>query len=101
LAGFILRDSHFGNSVSTTARKIGKVTGINLVDETSDLIVISQFGKIIRIDTNPIRCPQASRSSTTEFEDKVPWLFHGNSLSFRSDLLIPFNGTGNSAGGLL
>jgi hypothetical protein len=44
-----LRDSHFGNSVLKTARKIGKVTGINLVDETSELMVISQFGKIIRI----------------------------------------------------
>ncbi len=44
-----MRDSHFGNSVLKTARKIGKVTGINLVDETSELMVISQFGKIIRI----------------------------------------------------
>jgi len=50
-----LRDSHFGNSVLKTARKIGKVTGINLVDETSELMVISQFGKIIRIDTKSIR----------------------------------------------
>ena len=38
-----------------TACKIGKVTGINLVDETSELMVISQFGKIIRIDTKSIR----------------------------------------------
>jgi hypothetical protein len=38
-----LRDSHFGNSALKTARKIGKVTGINLVDETSELMVISQF----------------------------------------------------------
>jgi hypothetical protein len=30
-----------------------KVTGINLVDETTELMVISQFGKIIRIDTKP------------------------------------------------
>jgi hypothetical protein len=105
LPDLFLRDSHFGNSILKTARTIGKVIGIKLVDEPSELMVISQFGKIIRIDTKPIRaagrCPQASRSSTTEPEDKVPWLFHGNSLSFRSDLLIPFNGTGTSAGGLL
>ena len=39
LPGLFLRDSHFGNSVLKTARKIGKVTGINLVDETSGLMV--------------------------------------------------------------
>jgi hypothetical protein len=50
-----LRDSHFGNSVLKTGRKIGKVTGINLVDENSEFMVISQFGKIIRIDTKSIR----------------------------------------------
>jgi hypothetical protein len=38
-----------------TARKIGKVTGIDLVDETSELRVISQFGKTIRIDAKSIR----------------------------------------------
>jgi DNA gyrase subunit A len=56
-----LRDSHFGNSVLKTARKIGEVTGINLVDEASELMVISQFGKIIRIDTKSIRA--AGRST--------------------------------------
>ncbi len=35
--------------------KIGKVSAINLVDDTSELMVISQFGKIIRIDTKSIR----------------------------------------------
>jgi DNA gyrase subunit A len=44
-----------------TARKIGQVTGINLVDETSELMVVSQFGKIIRIDTKSIRA--AGRST--------------------------------------
>jgi DNA gyrase subunit A len=44
-----------------TAAKNGKVTGINLVDETSELMVISQFGKIIRIDTKSIRA--AGRST--------------------------------------
>jgi hypothetical protein len=33
-----LRDSHFENSVLKAAPKVGKVTGINLVDETSDLV---------------------------------------------------------------
>ena len=35
--------------------KVDKVSSINLVDETSELVVISQFGKIIRIDTTSIR----------------------------------------------
>jgi DNA gyrase subunit A len=44
-----------------TTPKIGKVSSINLVDETSELMVISQFGKIIRIDTKSIRA--AGRST--------------------------------------
>jgi DNA gyrase subunit A len=44
-----------------TTPKIGKVTGINLVDDTTELMVISQFGKIIRIDTKSIRA--AGRST--------------------------------------
>jgi len=44
-----------------TSTKNGKVSGINLVDETSELMVISQFGKIIRIDTKSIRA--AGRST--------------------------------------
>ena len=42
--------------------KIGKVSAINLVDETSELMVISQFGKIIRIDT---KCVRAAGRSTS------------------------------------
>jgi DNA gyrase subunit A len=38
-----------------TTPKIGKVSSIQLVDETTELMVISQFGKIIRIDTKSIR----------------------------------------------
>jgi hypothetical protein len=43
-----------------TTPKIGKVTSINLVDDTTEMMVISQFGKIIRIDTksHPRRRPQ-------------------------------------------
>jgi DNA gyrase subunit A len=55
--------------------KFGKVTGINLVDETSGLMVISQLGKIIRIDTKSVRAaaaaPRASSSSILAPQDKV------------------------------
>jgi DNA gyrase subunit A len=47
-------------NVKTTARN-GKVSGIMLVDETSECMVISQFGKIIRINTTSIR--EAGRST--------------------------------------
>jgi DNA gyrase subunit A len=36
-------------------QKTGKVTGIQLVDDTTEMMVISQFGKIIRIDTKQVR----------------------------------------------
>jgi hypothetical protein len=38
-----------------TSSKIGKGTSINLVDDTTEMMVISQFGKIIRIDTKSVR----------------------------------------------
>ena len=41
-------------NVKTTARN-GKVSAILLVDDSSELMVISQYGKIIRIDTKTIR----------------------------------------------
>jgi DNA gyrase subunit A len=44
-----------------TIPKIGKVTGINLVDDTTQLMVVGKFGKIIRIDTKSIRA--AGRST--------------------------------------
>ena len=47
-------------NVKTTARN-GKVVGIMLVDETSEAMLISHFGKIIRIDTKQIR--EAGRST--------------------------------------
>jgi DNA gyrase subunit A len=47
-------------NVKTMARN-GKVSAIMLVDETSECMVISQFGKIIRIDTKSIR--EAGRST--------------------------------------
>ena len=47
-------------NVKTTARN-GKVAGIMLVDEASEAMLISHFGKIIRIDTKQIR--EAGRST--------------------------------------
>ena len=47
-------------NVKTTARN-GKVVAIMLVDEASECMLISQFGKIIRIDTKTIR--EAGRST--------------------------------------
>jgi len=47
-------------NVKTTARN-GKVAAIQLVDDTSELMLISQYGKIIRIDTSTIR--EAGRST--------------------------------------
>jgi DNA gyrase subunit A len=47
-------------NVKTTARN-GNVVGIMLVDESSEAMLISQFGKIIRIDTTTIR--EAGRST--------------------------------------
>jgi DNA gyrase subunit A len=55
--------------------RIGRVSTIQLVDETSELMVISQFGKIIRIDTKQIRAAgratQGVRLLNLEADDKV------------------------------
>src|ERR1700749_4671466 len=55
--------------------KIGKVSAINLVDDTSELVVISQFGKIIRIDTKSVRSAGRSTSGVKlldlDSDDKV------------------------------
>jgi len=61
-------------NVKTTARN-GKVVGIQLVDDTSELIVISQYGKIIRIDTTTVRAAgrstQGVKLLNLEDDDKV------------------------------
>ncbi len=44
-----------------TSTKTGKVTSIQLVDDTTEMMVISQQGKIIRIDTKSVRA--AGRSA--------------------------------------
>ena len=58
-----------------TTPKIGKVTAINLVDDTTEMMVISQFGKIIRIDTKSIRAAGRSTQGVKlldlEPQDKV------------------------------
>jgi DNA gyrase subunit A len=55
--------------------RIGKVSTIQLVDDNSELVVISQFGKIIRIDTKTIRAAgratQGVRLLNLEDDDKV------------------------------
>jgi DNA gyrase subunit A len=55
--------------------KVGKTASILLVNETSELMVISQFGKIIRIDTKTIRAAgratQGVRLLNLEDDDKV------------------------------
>jgi DNA gyrase subunit A len=61
-------------NVAVTPR-IGRVSGIQLVDDTSELMVISQFGKIIRIDTTTIRAAgratQGVRLLNLEADDKI------------------------------
>jgi len=58
-----------------TTPKIGKVSAINLVDETTEMMLISQFGKIIRIDTKTIRSAGRSTSGVKllnlDADDKV------------------------------
>ena len=55
--------------------RIGRVNTIQLVDDTSELMVISQFGKIIRVDTKQIRAAgratQGVRLLNLEDGDKV------------------------------
>jgi DNA gyrase subunit A len=61
-------------NVAVTPR-VGRVSSIQLVDDTSELMVISQFGKIIRIDTKTIRsagrATQGVRLLNLEADDKV------------------------------
>ncbi len=58
-----------------TSTKNGTVNAIQLVDETSELMVISQYGKIIRIDTKTIRAAgrstQGVRLLNLDADDKV------------------------------
>ena len=74
--------------------RIGRVSSIQLVDDTSELMVITQFGKIIRVDTKTIRnagrATQGVRLLNLEPEDKVA-----------AAVIIPpeeLNGNGNHEG---
>jgi DNA gyrase subunit A len=62
------------NNLKATS-KVGKSASILLVNETSELVVISQFGKIIRCDTKTIRAAgratQGVRILNLEPDDKV------------------------------
>jgi len=62
------------NNLKATS-KVGKSASILLVDETSELMAISQFGKIIRIDTKTIRAAgratQGVRLLNLEPDDKI------------------------------
>ncbi len=55
--------------------KVGKVSAIALVDDTTEMMVISQFGKIIRIDTKQVRSAGRSTSGVKlldlDKDDKV------------------------------
>jgi DNA gyrase subunit A len=55
--------------------RIGAVNTIQMVDDSSELVVISQFGKIIRVDTKQIRAAgratQGVRLLNLEESDKV------------------------------
>jgi DNA gyrase subunit A len=83
-------------NVKTTARN-GKVVSIMLVNEKSELMVISQFGKIIRIDTKNIR--EAGRSTQGV---RLLHLEEGDRVAAAS--VIPpeeTNGNGNGETGML
>ncbi|ADW70660.1 DNA gyrase subunit A [Granulicella tundricola] len=58
-----------------TGTKTGKVTSISLVDDTTEMMLISQFGKIIRIDTKQVRAAGRSTSGVKlldlDQDDKV------------------------------
>ena len=60
---------------SPPEKKIGKVTAINLVNDTTEMMLISQFGKIIRIDTKTVRSAGRSTSGVKllnlDTDDKV------------------------------
>src|ERR1700761_5832210 len=55
--------------------KVGKVVSIQLVDDTTEMMVISQFGKIIRIDTKSVRAAGRSTSGVKllnlETDDRI------------------------------
>jgi DNA gyrase subunit A len=78
-------------NVKTTARN-GKVVSIMLVNEQSEVMVISQFGKIIRIDSKNIR--ESGRSAQGV---RLLHLEEGDRLAAAS--VIPPEETGDNGNG--
>jgi hypothetical protein len=69
---YFLRDSHFGNSVLKTAHKIGGV------DDTTELTVISQFGRSSASTPNPSAPPAAAaRASSLGPAEDIGQVFTG------------------------
>ena len=85
-------------NVKTTARN-GKVVSIMLVNDKSELMVISQFGKIIRIDTKNIR--EAGRSTQGVRLLHLEEGDHVAAASRHSAGRSQRNGNGNGESGLL
>jgi DNA gyrase subunit A len=81
-----------------TSAKVGKVTSISLVDDTTEIMVISQFGKIIRIDTGQVRSVGRSTSGVKlldlDQDDKVAAAMTiPPEDPLKADKLLPENGT--------
>jgi DNA gyrase subunit A len=58
-----------------TSSKIGKVTSINLLNDTTEMMAVRQFAKIIRIDTKAVRSAGRTTSGVRllnlDTDDKV------------------------------
>ncbi|MCI0350475.1 MAG: DNA gyrase subunit A [Acidobacteriales bacterium] len=77
-----------------TAERNGKVSAIMLVDEESEVMVISQFGKIIRMDTKQIR--EAGRSTQGV---RLLWMEGGDKVA--AAVVIPPEEEANGNGSLI
>jgi len=76
-----------------TTHKTGKVVGILSVKEDSDLMIVSQNGKIIRIESSTIR--QAGRSTQGV---RLVTLEEGDKVAAASVIPETENGNGNGNG---
>jgi len=76
-----------------TTHKTGKVVGILSVKEDSDLMIVSQNGKIIRIESSTIR--QAGRSTQGV---RLVTLEEGDKVAAASVIPETENGNGNGDG---
>ena len=76
-----------------TTQKTGKVVGVLSVKEDSDLMIVSQNGKIIRIESSTIR--QAGRSTQGV---RLVTLEEGDKVAAASVIPETENGNGNGNG---